>query len=148
MTTANKTLEKLIDQSYDLQGLIKASQILTTIAWDQYPSNAFKHLVEEIKTIFPELGELISDKGITFTVLWNDKTSASGYFQKGIQIDTEEWYSDYSKNDVIKKLKEFEDTYDQVRDAFEKFQCSVEKEIREYLNQNDILDSDLDNLVD
>jgi hypothetical protein len=160
MTTTTKTeLQTILSNLSTYSGgrydrINKASQVLTYIAWQEYPSESFTTLVEDLKNIYPgdeypeeleQLPNVVFDKGIEFTVLWNDKTRGSEFYCDGIQVDTEEWYSELPKL-IIQKLENNDEIWEQVQNAISEFNVNLSQEIKENLQRKGITDVDLDAL--
>jgi hypothetical protein len=151
VTTTTTTLETILNSLSTYSGgrydrINKASQVLTCIAWQEYPSKAFNNLVDVLTGFNQEVADTFAKNGVGFTVLWNDKTCASGHYKDGIQVDTEEWYIDLPKY-FIKELQEDDKVWSEIQELIENFAGDVQKEIQKYLKINDISDFDLDELV-
>ena len=147
METKIQTILEKYQAQYDIK-LSPPSQVVTYLAWEMYPSNAFNVFVEDIKGLSKELSQELSDNGVKYTVLWSEKTSLSGYYKENIQVDCEEWYSDLSEKGkiLIEKLKSNEQIWDAFQDLLQIFQSNIEKEILICLEKEGIAFQDLDAL--
>lgn len=123
-----------------------ASQLLTSISWDDYPAKSFDVLVEKVHAISPELAKDLNDNGISYYVLYSDCTSASGFYADGIQIDVEEWYEDLDK-DQIYELRENEEAWDQILEAKDDFANDIAEEINALLEKKGIEIDDVAALI-
>jgi hypothetical protein len=136
MNTVQSTkllIEKYSGGHYDR--LTEESKRLTALAWDEYPSQAFKDLVEKAKEINSDWAELISDKGINyFVIAKGDLFCASGFkSQEQIACDTEEWYSEIGKFTFINKSENWYKKWEELSDLIDDFANQVCEEVRNAL---------------
>lgn len=116
-------VDELLSISYgggSFDSINDASKLLTTVSWDDYPAESFDNLVEAIKPLSSELADEIRENGVSYFVLYNDSTRASGFYSDGFQVDTEEW-SECLDKDLISKLYNDDDLWDQIQEAIDSF---------------------------
>ena len=116
-------VDELIGISYSgghFDALNDGSKLLTAMSWDDYPAKSFDNLVEAIKPLSSELADEIRENGVSYFVLYNDSTRASGFYSDGFQVDTEEWSEGLDK-DLISKLYNDDDLWGQIKEAIDSF---------------------------
>ena len=120
-----------------------ASKFLTASSWSEYPTEAYIGLMERLLKIDKRLED--KSKSITYYILWNDTTCASGWFSVGMGVDTEEWYLEIEK-DLISELKSEEDKWQKINTSILIFKGDLEDEASAMLKRRRITAKKLDAL--
>ena len=129
-----------------LPGKNKASCFLTGLI--DNPPNAWDNLVIELAQINKALAKEVSENGINYTILWNDTTCATRWYEHGLQIDTEEWYLESPKmRKIWESINDNNSQHaDLIRDAITNFEANLIGETIEKLEQIGVTDEQLDAL--
>lgn len=146
--SVNQKVQELADNSYWING--DRVNVLTAIAYNNYPDDSFEDLIEALKGINPIIADEVKEHGINFTVLGNgDSFGASGFTNcDDIAVDTEEWYGDLPSDSLAETIWDnSEGDYDGEREkmegSIEQFKVDLIAEINQYLENNGL---DLDEL--
>jgi hypothetical protein len=153
MSTNSTSLSALIlNAQRDYSGpsfdnLTLASKVHTSIAWSKYPGPSFDKLIFCIKFFSKDLANEIRERGINYTVLYNEGLSCSGYTQPGIQVDCEEWYLDLDK-ELISDLRDNESLWYSIGSCILDFENAIIDEINWFLDICEISRDDLDSIIE
>lgn len=122
--------------SYDR--LSDESKMFTAIAWDNYPSEAFNTLVENVRQINSQWAELIENHGINYLVLAKGDTFCASGFSSNqeIAVDTEEWYESIGQSKFAATSDNFEDEWEELRQYIDEFGFDVCQEVIASIEEN------------
>lgn len=127
------------------------SQVLTAIAWDNHPSQAFYILVDKIAALKPEWGSLIREYGLNYYVIAEgDSFCASGFKNFfGIACDTEEWYADIEGGkDAFKENGTLnEELWDKLQELIDAYSGQISDEVTNYLEKRHLVLKDIQSAV-
>lgn len=125
--------------------------ILTNIAWLNYPDESFSALIDNLKMIDSTYAEELERYGINFRVLtYGERYCASLFFCKtDIEIDLEEWYKDLPTNSKLRQNYTMSEDPDreEITEALDEFAEQLIAELRSILQKNNVDVKDLNQYV-
>jgi len=117
--------------------------VLSAIAWDNYPDESFDNLIKRLAAINPQFGKEVKDAGIDFSVYSErERFPASGWKNPYlINVDLDEWWKSLPDNAFLKKAIEKEDP--QVSDAINIFAQEISDEVIKRMENENLEQEDL-----
>jgi hypothetical protein len=142
MTTATiDTLKKEITCIHDK--LNDASLLLSGFDF----TDEIEELAGNVAVFCPELAESIRHMGIAFWVLWSDHTPSANWYERYIQVDTQEWESTLLQKQISDVICEDEEKSFLLREALDYFEMKVASRARRTLEERGIPPEMLDELA-